>query len=340
MLAGLKPENYSDKRESLHLFASSIQVQINKEHYRKYHGTRAPKLFVCFISTPAAALKKEVGRRNKIKNLAGTMTTVRKKLGRLEGVNGWPRTRRRKQSFDAAWDEMVHFQVHTHDHHENAIDLSGAIIHVAVLDDSSHDVVGIFPLNLAYLITQSRDASMLKKTESHAEEAKPNLFRRTILRHFAVHSSRESKADIPLKAQEGEAELRDEDSSHRGEKSKKRVFSSGTRVNNVHDDNDDERMTSGPSTEFLRQVASKWRGRRLSRELMHTSARQRLSGSSFDPTDVCSMKVDQPLRKNGVTVGHIHFTVDAWWLSDEAAARRVRGSGTLDMMMNDHQPPQ
>jgi hypothetical protein len=335
--------NSWDKREYLHLFVSSIQVQIDKEHYGKNHEIRTPNFFVCFISTPAEALKKKVSRWKNVKYLAATMTSVTKNLGRLEGVNAWPRTRRRKKTFDAFWDEVVHFKVHTHDSTGKPIDLSGAIIHVAVLDGSSHDLVGIFPLNLAYLVTHSRKGSILKKTEGHAEEAKSHRFRRTILSHFVVPSTRENKLDIPLKVQQGEANIRDEEvpnitASQSDEKSTKRSEITSGHMDKMHDDMDDDLMTSGPSAELLRMAATKWRGTRLTRGLMGTSSRQRkFSGASIDSMEVFSMKVNQPLRKHGVTVGRIQFTVDTWWLSDEAAARRARGSGAQEMT-NDQEP--
>ena len=71
------------------------------------------------------------------------------------------------------------------------------------------------------------------------------------------------------------------------------------------DESEKAEMTSGPSAELMRTAVHKWMGVRR--------------GSSMASVMVRSMKLNAPLRKYGLQVGTIRFTVDSWWLSDEAA---------------------
>ena len=339
--SGVKPESI-DKRDFLHLFVSSIHVHVDAGHYRKNLEvrTRTPNFFVCFISTPGEALKTDVGRWARLKGYAATLYSVSKKLGRSQGLDAWPHTRRRKHSFDAHWDEVVHFKVHTHDKKGIPIDLSGAIIHVAVVDGHSNHLVGIFPLNLAYLLTHSRKGSALKKTEDFPGPTKASSSRWSILGHFASNiRRRNSQEDRSFKSRHVESSfsyslgpslgpketdsiIGDDSIANIVSASRSSEFTNGQQKKDrmKNDEHDEDVMTQGPSAQLLRRTTKRWR-----------RSRKQSGTSSLNSTEVFSMNVNQPIRKHGVTVGHIQFTIDSWWLNDEAAKKRARGSDAPEM---------
>jgi hypothetical protein len=280
-------------------------VHIDDDQYGKNHEINRPDLFVTFVSTPGEALKKELGRWESFKSKAATATGVKKNLGSSDGVRAWPRTRTKASALDASWDEVVQFKVRTHDDNGRPIDLSGAMIHVAVLDGRSHDLMGIFPLNLAYLITNSRKGSQLEKTQSYPERENSRPSRWTDLRRIVGHGSLERDEDHGVR-QEG----KDVDGN-----------------DHLGNDKDVDLLTSGPSAQLLLRVLKNGR-----RSLMGSSSREGNASLThrsqlLDSMEVFSMNVNQPLRKYGITVGRIQFTVDSWWLSDEAAEKRARSLG-------------
>lgn len=142
------------EREYLHLFITSLRVKINKEMYK---SAEKPSPFVCFVSTPAEALRRDTKKWEKVKRVVGR-SAVKKNLKNSDGAQAWPKTKRKKNTFEAHWEEEeVHFEVRTHEKNGTPIDLSGALIHVTVFDGkTSGKLVGTFTLNLASLIMQSR----------------------------------------------------------------------------------------------------------------------------------------------------------------------------------------
>lgn len=164
-----KPKT-DDQREYLHLFISSLQVKIFKEAYNKNSEASSPSPFVCFVSTPAEALKKDTNTWDKFKRTVVVSTGGKKTLTNADGIEAWPKTRRKRNTFEASWDnEDVHFKVRTHLKDGLPIDLSGAMMHVAVFDGkTSGRLLGSFSLNLAHLIAQSREQAELEKTKNEA----------------------------------------------------------------------------------------------------------------------------------------------------------------------------
>lgn len=176
-----KPKK-ADRREYLHLFISSIHVLINKDSYKSSSDASSPSPFVCFVSTPAEALKRDTKSWQK---LVHTMNPrVGKNLSNSDGTKAWPKTRRKRNTFDAFWEnEEIQFKVRTHTNEGLPIDLSGAMIHLAVFDGkTSGNLLGIFSLNLASLITQSRQRADLGKTAIMTQTRKseyPSVVRRS-----------------------------------------------------------------------------------------------------------------------------------------------------------------
>jgi hypothetical protein len=157
-----KPKK-TDRREYFHLFISSIHVKINKGSSKmNISDLSTPSPFVCFVSTPAEALKKDT---NSWQKLVNTMNPrVGMNLTNSDGTRAWPKTRRKRNTFDAFWEnDEIHFKVRTHTNEGLPIDLSGAMIHLAVFDGKSIEkLIGTFSLNLAHLITRSRQKTRVE----------------------------------------------------------------------------------------------------------------------------------------------------------------------------------
>jgi hypothetical protein len=158
--------------ESLHMFVSSIQCQINRATYSSkrltndYSLEQVPCPYVCFISTPKDALHKEASRlvnlrdqlQVKLINLPSVSKTVAKSLRRrLRGkeaneverspgprstseegskMEDWPRTKKLSNTFRPSWgpDDEVYFKVRTHREDGMPIDLSGSMLHITLMD--------------------------------------------------------------------------------------------------------------------------------------------------------------------------------------------------------------
>lgn len=324
---------------------------------------------VCFISTPAEAIKKET------KKWASLKQTV--DVGGTQNLP-WPKTRRKRNTFDAFWDvgEGVHFKVRTHTKEGVPIDLSGAMIHITVLDKKNGGkLLGSFALNLAHLIIKSRDGKQLEKTAVDSDSfsssglfrssafgrSMRNMFSRRDVTALQAQSQDTSEVDTRSEVvshvayEDGTTTLKGSESLKDGDTPKKKngvarktrrklrdVGHDGSHDNEPgnnrrpedtrdpsvdKDDEDYGDITSGPSAELLRRTTQSWLGRasngfRGKMSFYHGSShRKRTSLSSMN---IYSMKLDHPLRKYGLDVGNIRLTVDAWWLSDEAAARKQK----------------
>lgn len=360
----------TDHREYLNIFISSLRVELFREAFKKHSDNSSPSPFVCFVSTPAEALKKDIKAWDRLKR------TVKGH----EGTKAWPKTRRRRNTFEASWDnEEVHFKVRTHTKEGLPIDLSGAMIHVAVFDGKSDGkLVGTFSFNLAHLISQSRQQAERGKTRNEPQPQKPSrsgssqsgfgsnffnmLYRVDSIRsgQSPVQSSETSKQlqrgewstkdnltttsdsrENQVLPEEGSDSLQgdtemisrksdDADSlaldseQTRKERRDRNNNKNGTMPNEFRtenksrsEENDEEQgeMTSGPSAQLLRRVTRSWLGLVQSSELRR---------SSLESMNVYSVKLNRPLRKVGLHVGTIKFTVDAWWLSDQDADEKIK----------------
>lgn len=349
-------------------------MEINRELFRKNNSeTNIPSPFVCFVSTPAEAIKKESKKWEKLKRKIKVRGGDKSDFVKTDGTKAWPRTRQKRNTFEAFWDgnDGVHFKVRTHTKAGAPIDLSGAMIHVLVYDGkASEKILGSFSLNLAHLIIQSRERKKLEKTlldsECHVNPTRSGSSRsvfhgssRVLLfgRHDigSVDIRSEAKGEFDENGLSDTPKIGDEGSVHLGE-SDDGNGCNGTIVkpnalprhddkdhaDNIHaedtttsksdggknDNNNDDKagdLTSGPSTELLRRTTQKWRGLRgsngLRGRMIPSTSRNK---SSLDFMNICSMKVDRPLRKFGLDVGTIRFTVDSWWLSDEAADKKKK----------------
>ena len=146
---------HEDKREYLHLFVSSMSCQINKGTFRNQKDYK-PSPYVCFVSTPQEAIKKELSRIQKFKSALREMCCLPWKRGQDGAVDqkksSWPQTKCLRTTLSPNWDgDEVHFKIRTHDQDGIPIDLTGALMHIAVFDGKNgSNLIGTFPLNLSH----------------------------------------------------------------------------------------------------------------------------------------------------------------------------------------------
>lgn len=148
--------------QNLHLYVSSISCKLNQPG-SKDKDSAFPSPYVCFVSTPKQAIKKDVGTLDKFKR-AVWLNARKQGKNEIDGSVartelGWPRTRRLTNTYEPSWDDdEVHFKVRTHNKDGTPIDLTGAMMHISVFDgkNSASKLMGSFTLNLAYLIVRSR----------------------------------------------------------------------------------------------------------------------------------------------------------------------------------------
>jgi C2 domain len=162
----------TDAPASLHVFVSTIKCWINASEYTKTRGKGdTPSPFVCFVSNPREAIRTETTKWENMFRKVGIHTL---KTSKAKGKNkddeannvvsrtmgGWPRTRKLANTFAPEWkdgDETV-FKVRTQGPDGSPLDLSGAMLHITVMDgkvSGEPRLVGSFTLNLTRLLSLS-----------------------------------------------------------------------------------------------------------------------------------------------------------------------------------------
>lgn len=316
-----------DQPEYLHLYVSSIHVQIDKEKYKNADNT-TPSPFVCFVSTPAEAIKMKTRYWKKLKRMLSRTTTT-KNLKNSGGSREWPRTRQRKHTYEADWnDEEVHFQVRTHYNDGKPIDLSGAMIHVAVYDGkTSGKLLGTVSLNLASLIVQSRQELEENKKKTLDEVVLDALAARRARRGSIVGSmmnlfQRYGGSRMDVRQSDSNDSPMVESKFDRIEKNENSsALESTSQMDVVLEDEelkDAEHgiVFPGPSESLIRATSQVWIRRKSS---LNSLSRN----SSLDSMNIQSTRMEEPLRKHGVEVGKIQLTIDSWWLDDENGHERM-----------------
>jgi hypothetical protein len=181
-------------RECMHLFVSSIACLLNpcsKKGAKSPHSLEMPSPFVCFVTTPSETVQKDntnwdnvlkkIGINRGLKTTTARVNTandeeeLEEKSIVLRTMRGWPRTKKLPNTFRPEWGEgdEVHFKVRTHRLDDGEpIDLSGAMLHIAVYDGKGTNVeprlLGSFTLNLARMIVSSKN----QKANDDAEMAR------------------------------------------------------------------------------------------------------------------------------------------------------------------------
>lgn len=169
-----KSSNSGDSGEAMHMLFTSIECQIEEEAYNKHHKTNEdaevspPNPFVSFVSTPREALELDgSGRKRATWKRFGAKKSKKKPSKSKSNANqekfnpfakDWPGTKVLEESFEPKWaSEEIHFQLRTRTKENDPIDLSGALLHLSVFDESEvlPKLMGSFTLNLAAVIKMS-----------------------------------------------------------------------------------------------------------------------------------------------------------------------------------------
>jgi len=177
----LKPRIPTLKKEKLHILFTSIEIILYSDKYKpksKSDEVVKPNPFVSFISTPRDALELDSSSRKRSgwKRLGLKKSTGRTAPGRSKSDVGnskfnplsarWPGTSVIEGTFTPQWkNDEIHFELGTKNKSNNRqLDLSGALMHVAVFDqrESNPKPLGSFTLNLASLIKVTKESDKNK----------------------------------------------------------------------------------------------------------------------------------------------------------------------------------
>jgi hypothetical protein len=301
--------NDDEHRENLHFFVSSIESNIS---YHKYDNIdHPPSAFVSFISTPGEIMKKKVNKGEKFKRFLG-ISQSHDLSGSVQ--MGWPRTKSVHNTCNPKWEDGVHFNVRSHDKSGAPMDLTGAMLHILVFDakDNSH-MIGSCSLNLAFFISLSKTHQSARTKESFPE--KKNMVQAIASRFLNMISTPTSPTPPP-----SDSEANDQ-VKHPGPEEDKdiKVAKDGSNIEHrgcvkaclsEEDMKSTEFAASGPSNELRRA----YRRSSFFSPSTKTVAAQLPSkvSSSLNSLNVHSLKIREPLLRNGREVGTISCTVDVW----------------------------
>ncbi|KAL3907175.1 MAG: hypothetical protein SGILL_008977 [Bacillariaceae sp.] len=328
------------KRENLHLFISSIECSIASDKYVDV----APSTYVSFVSTPRDAVKKDVSRREKLRNLFGISST--KTIGKDNKTRvqmGWPRTKNAKHTCDPQWEDEVHFKVRTHDDNGRPTDLTGALLHVLlseVKDTNSH-LIGSFTFNLAFLVAVSRKDKNKSISHTPKQEKQSKMASLVINQLFnlvrgpdasAKENGAPQKDDGHNGANRDKPTLTSDATFPQTEGEEVTLMESLASAMQLENSASAEAEAAAASAEFSSNGPSKalrtaYRGsifassaQKATQNVLKKSIESAADVSStLDSLGIHSMNIDEPLMKNGLEVGRIKFTIDAWWLDSSKA---------------------
>jgi hypothetical protein len=138
-------------REHLHLFLSNMKCTIKTDSKKTSNEMSS---YLCFISHPEEILR--VHTKKKIMHRLLQMVGMKKRPLDSNGEvtsTGWPRTSIQEKTNAPDWnDEEIHFVIKTHSDDGNSVDLSGALMHITLLEAEGSNPIGSFTFNLVNMI--------------------------------------------------------------------------------------------------------------------------------------------------------------------------------------------
>ncbi|KAL3919246.1 MAG: hypothetical protein SGILL_003848 [Bacillariaceae sp.] len=335
---GKRDSPSAEKRENLHIFVSSIECNIDSE---KFSQENMPNTYVSFVSTPRDAVKKDVSRKEKLRNFFGLSSSKRlKDEDKPQVQNGWPRTKRAKHTCNPQWPDEIHFKVRTHDDAGKPVDLTGALLHVLLFEDKENGhLIGSATLNLAHLVSvSSKDKN--KSIDHSAKDEKPsamttfvinqlfNHFRGQDASHKEAKTQDEEKTDAPnFKSSPiptTDEPIKEEEEVPTDVAQRSSISElNHPRVVEAQSSEDDMATVfnaKGPSkalrSAYRRTSIFSSSSQKITQNILKKSfeATPGQAASTLDNLGIHSLTIDEPLSKNGRNVGRIKFTIDAWWL--------------------------
>jgi hypothetical protein len=276
------------------------------------------------VSTPEDAIKKDTSQMDIFRKVFHI--NARKQKNEADGSIlrtefGWPRTQRLNETFEPNWDnDEVHFKVRTHYKDGLPIDLTGAMLHIAVFDGglkTGTKLIGTFTLNLADLIVRSRQRNrMAPRTSSPTSTVLRAAVRMTMLAGALSTSSPSEQSNEQPANNHPPPEVKGETAGSEVEKEKQKICGVAT---------------NGPSERLKATMKSVWfksgARKKTQTALMQAASLKATSkggGDNMEMLNIQSLQLDEPLMKNGKEVGRIQCTIDSWWLDDAAASMKKK----------------
>jgi hypothetical protein len=308
-----------EKRETMHLVASAIQCFIYPEEYdklRKVEKADLPNPFVCFVSTPTQAVhlddgtskkglwsklasfgskkknSKEDGRPRNSTN--GTGRTFPASVTRLS--DRYPCTSIIEETMKPNWlKENLHFTIRTHLSNGVPIDLSGALLHITLMDSRGPTVIGSFALNLSELISKSRRPSKRGVVKPKEQITSPRSGPLRMTTRDGTNPGQESGLLSP--------------GGRRNQASSPKAGGVAVQERNkVSSSRTPRAFVTGPSMSL--------------RNLMVEESNVPKDGKNSEMLQkfqIMSLRLDETLIDCGLEVGKIKCTLDVWWANDDSS---------------------
>ena len=316
------------KSEHMYLFISSIECNI--EQGPRLSSVYLPSPCVAFVSTPNEAITTEVV------TLAMKWNTFYRKYrkspipvfqmdrGNLVKMK-WPHTKPIPNTLNPKWEGEMNLKVRTHDEIGTPVDLTGAMLHIMVLDSRDNlSLVGSCTLNLASLIDASRYRKSVAAPSSIREplaDTKSNLAMSFAARLLGMSKSHKESSQSTISDGNSKNDI---GTNVRNDEHSDPAFNitSSNPIFNIQEEtviNTD--IPNDPSTTVELSTENN-----PSSDLKKIQASSAFSSSvkgglmsSFGSTRsdmVHSLQINEVLMKNGVENGTIKFNMDTWWLND------------------------
>jgi hypothetical protein len=280
-------------REKLHLFVSNITCEIHPDLIKD-----EPSPFVCFVSTPSEACQTSLSKLDKLRKKLRVRNMKTKNDDRTTSryMSGWPRTKKLRCTYQPDWaQEEIHLMVRTHGDEGMPIDLTGAMLHIAVFDGKGKAearLIGTFTLNLAQLINKSRERNrkMPQTASSRNLKMEPRSSHfMTPLHRFRKRGSELSKGETSDNTEEP-------------------VVPKGV-------------LTQGPSPTLQAAMQGSLFASRARKE---AQAALNAEESHLLELNIQALSLDEPLVRHGRELGRIKCTIDSWWMNEETSMTKSR----------------
>ena len=269
----------------------------------------------------------------------------KKRTKLIEGPMKWPHTKVISNTLDPKWKGEINFKVRTHDSSGVPVDLTGAMLHILVLDTKDNfSLIGSCSLNLASLIVGSLAKKTLAEGSSSIKEetadtktllavtfatrllglnkskaprkSSASTFGRKERRRFRFSMSSASKAGPHVSDANGTPGDVEKDSPIV-------IDDLSTKNNPLHSalpagmgDSEPSKNVSTPAT-----FAPDYNTAHLSESAISGEASSQYLG-------VDSQCIDEILTRNGKEVGSIKFRIETLWLYDGELSKLPKRSGS------------
>jgi len=320
------------KSENLHLFISSLECNI--EQGPLPGSVYCPSPCVSFISTPSNAIITEVVTMG-----MNWKTWYNKQAQLFQKDRGnqvkmrWPHTKPISNTLNPKWKGETNFKVRTHDVTGRPVDLTGAMLHVMVLDNRDNlNLLGSCTLNLASLIGASKDRrSVASQNALSSEQAslgtKPSLAMSFAARLLGLSKSTKEISKVALsdgKTKTGSAT--NDKTVHRVTNSTYGKITSpeqrNIEITNIPKDplTTIELSTKNNLSSIVRsnfEISDTLKKEQDSSAVSSSYNEAMMSSCISNRSNVIkSLQINEVLMKNGEEVGIIKFDMDTWWLDD------------------------